>query len=52
VAQVIRSHEGVDAPTAHARVIAMLETVGIRDAADRAQAYPHEFSGRPCGSGS
>jgi len=45
VAQVIRSHEGVDAPTAHARVIAMLETVGIRDAADRAQAYPHEFSG-------
>ena len=45
VAQVIRSHEGVDARTAHARVIAMLETVGIRDAADRAQAYPHEFSG-------
>src|SRR5882757_6895087 len=45
VAQVIRSHAGVDAPTAHARVIAMLETVGIRDAADRAQAYPHEFSG-------
>ena len=45
VAQVIRSHEGVDARTAHARVIAMLETVGIRDASDRAQAYPHEFSG-------
>jgi ABC-type dipeptide/oligopeptide/nickel transport system, ATPase component len=45
VAQVVRSHEGVDARTAHARVIAMLETVGIRDAADRAQAYPHEFSG-------
>jgi oligopeptide/dipeptide ABC transporter ATP-binding protein len=45
VAQVIRSHEAVDERTASARAVAMLETVGIRDAARRARAYPHEFSG-------
>ena len=45
VAQVIRSHEDADERAAMTRAIAMLETVGIRDAARRAAAYPHEFSG-------
>jgi peptide/nickel transport system ATP-binding protein len=42
VAQVIRSHEGVDARTAHVRVIAMLETVGHPRAA--VGRFPAEFS--------
>jgi oligopeptide/dipeptide ABC transporter ATP-binding protein len=45
VAQVIRSHEEVDERTATTRAAAMLETVGIRDSARRARAFPHEFSG-------
>src|SRR5579872_4894370 len=45
IAQVIRSHEGLGARAARTRAIEMMERVGIRDAARRAAAYPHEFSG-------
>ena len=46
IAQVVRSHERVDARAAHAGAPSRCwRRVGIRDAADRAQAYPHEFSG-------
>lgn len=38
-------HEKVDKKTARARAISALEEVGIRDAAQRIDAYPHEFSG-------
>lgn len=45
IAQVIRSHEKVDRRAAHARAVALMSTVGIRDAERRARSYPHEFSG-------
>ncbi|MFN8622654.1 MAG: ABC transporter ATP-binding protein [Chloroflexota bacterium] len=45
IAQVIRSHEKVDGKTAHQRAVAIMERVGIRDAASRASSYPHQFSG-------
>jgi oligopeptide/dipeptide ABC transporter ATP-binding protein len=45
IAQVISSHEGLGARAARTRALEMMERVGIRDAARRAAAYPHEFSG-------
>lgn len=45
IAQVISSHEGLGARAARLRALEMMERVGIRDAARRAAAYPHEFSG-------
>jgi oligopeptide transport system ATP-binding protein len=38
-------HEKISKPDAFARGLAMLEAVGINDAAARLHAYPHEFSG-------
>ncbi len=38
-------HEKISRPAALARGLTMLEAVGINDAAQRLQAYPHEFSG-------
>lgn len=38
-------HEKIDKKAARARAISALEEVGIRDAAQRIDAYPHEFSG-------
>jgi oligopeptide/dipeptide ABC transporter ATP-binding protein len=38
-------HEGLGKAEAFARALAMLESVGIADAAKRIHAYPHEFSG-------
>ncbi len=38
-------HEGLSRSDAQARALAMLESVGIADAARRIHAYPHEFSG-------
>jgi ABC-type glutathione transport system ATPase component len=38
-------HEGMSRGDAQARALAMLESVGITDAAKRIHAYPHEFSG-------
>ena len=45
VAEVARRHKRLSRRAAWARAIALLEQVGIRDAAARARAYPHEFSG-------
>jgi peptide/nickel transport system ATP-binding protein len=45
IAQVIQSHAGLSLRAARMRAIEMMERVGIRDAARRATAYPHEFSG-------
>jgi oligopeptide/dipeptide ABC transporter ATP-binding protein len=45
IAQVIASHEGLGARAARTRALEMMARVGIRDAARRAAAYPHEFSG-------
>jgi oligopeptide/dipeptide ABC transporter ATP-binding protein len=45
VAQVVRAHEQVDRAAARRRAIEMMERVGIRDAARRSRAYPHQFSG-------
>ena len=42
---VIRTHLGLSRRQARKRAIKLLERVGIPDAAGRADAYPHEFSG-------
>jgi oligopeptide transport system ATP-binding protein len=41
----LRLHEDAGKADAHARAVDALEQVGIRDAAKRMQAYPHQFSG-------
>jgi len=38
-------HEGLSRDAAQSRALAMLESVGIADAAKRIHSYPHEFSG-------
>ena len=45
IAEQIRAHENVSKKEAEQRVVDLLESVGIPGAADRARAYPHEFSG-------
>ena len=45
IAQVVRSHEKLDRGESRRRAVEMMERVGIRDAARRSRAYPHEFSG-------
>jgi oligopeptide/dipeptide ABC transporter ATP-binding protein len=45
IAQVIQAHARVGHRAARAQAVEMMERVGIRDAARRAAAYPHEFSG-------
>jgi len=45
IAEVLRIHRGMGAREAHAAAVAMLERVGIADAARQAGAYPHEMSG-------
>jgi peptide/nickel transport system ATP-binding protein len=45
IAEVVRSHEGVDGATARARALEMLERVQIPQARRRLDAYPHELSG-------
>jgi oligopeptide transport system ATP-binding protein len=43
--EVMREHKGLDEAEARRRGIAMLELVGIPEAASRFDMYPHEFSG-------
>ncbi len=43
--ETISRHSGARGAGAEARVVEWLERVGIRDAAERLRAYPHEFSG-------
>jgi peptide/nickel transport system ATP-binding protein len=45
VAEPLRLHRGVSAAEARKRAIALLDRVGIADAARRIDAYPHQFSG-------
>ena len=45
IAQVIRDHERTDSSTARTRAIELMRRVGIRDADNRARAFPHQFSG-------
>ncbi len=45
IAQVVQAHARLGLRAARTRAIEMMERVGIRDAARRAAAYPHEFSG-------
>src|SRR5580765_908248 len=45
IAQVMRSHEAIGAEAARRQAVALMERVGIREAARRARDYPHQFSG-------
>lgn len=45
IAEAVTAHRPVGRKAARARAIELMETVGIRDAAQRAAAYPHELSG-------
>jgi peptide/nickel transport system ATP-binding protein len=45
VAEPLRLHRGMSAADARKKAIALLDRVGIPDAARRIDAYPHQFSG-------
>ena len=45
VAEPLRLHRGMDATVARKEAIALLDRVGIPNAAQRIDAYPHQFSG-------
>jgi len=45
VGEVMRVHRGIDAKERRARVIELLEKVGIREPEKRLSAYPHQLSG-------
>lgn len=45
IAEAINAHQPVGRAQTRKRVIDLMEQVGIRDAADRVDAYPHEMSG-------
>jgi peptide/nickel transport system ATP-binding protein len=45
IVEQIRAHEKVSKQAAKARAVDLLRRVGIPRAAERAQSYPHEFSG-------
>jgi peptide/nickel transport system ATP-binding protein len=45
VAEPLRLHRGMNAADARREAIALLDRVGIPDAARRIDAYPHQFSG-------
>ncbi len=45
IVEQIQAHRDVSDDDAHAQAIELLDAVGIPGAADRADSYPHEFSG-------
>jgi oligopeptide transport system ATP-binding protein len=45
LSEVLIAHQGMDRAEARRRAVAMLERVGIPEAAARIDRYPHEFSG-------
>ncbi len=45
IVRILIAHDVCDAASANARVIAMLEAVGLPDAERQASAYPHQLSG-------
>ncbi len=48
IADVLRAHRPLSVTEARARAVELLEAVRIRDAARRADAFPHELSGGMC----
>jgi microcin C transport system ATP-binding protein len=45
IGEVLTLHKGMSGPARRARVLELLDMVGIRDAAERLGAFPHELSG-------
>ncbi len=45
ISESLKLHKGLDGPASRARVLELLELVGIRNAQSRLKAYPHELSG-------
>jgi microcin C transport system ATP-binding protein len=45
VGEILKLHRGLDEKASRARVLELLNEVGIRDAEQRLGAYPHELSG-------
>jgi oligopeptide/dipeptide ABC transporter ATP-binding protein len=45
IGEMLVVHEGLDAAAAERRAVALLDRVGIAEAAERARAYPHQLSG-------
>jgi len=45
IAESLRLHKGLAGEKARSRILQLLDQVGIRDAAQRLGAYPHELSG-------
>ncbi len=45
IAEVLRLHQGMSRDSAHARVLELLELVGLPQMKERLKAYPHELSG-------
>ncbi len=45
IAEQIRAHEQISKQAAHARAVELLTAVGIPNAAQRVNDYPHQFSG-------
>ncbi|MBD8066176.1 ABC transporter ATP-binding protein [Devosia sp. PTR5] len=48
IGEVLRQHLGLTGRAAQKRMVELLELVGIRDAADKLKAYPHQMSGGQC----
>ena len=45
IGEILALHSGLRGEAARARIVELLEEVGIRDAATRLDAYPHQLSG-------
>ena len=45
IAEAVTSHNPIGRQAAFAKAVELMDSVGIRDAAQRAHAYPHELSG-------
>ncbi|HEY5797907.1 MAG TPA: ABC transporter ATP-binding protein [Bosea sp. (in: a-proteobacteria)] len=45
IGEILELHKGLRGDAARARTLELLELVGIRDAASRLEAYPHQLSG-------
>ncbi len=45
IGEILSIHQGLSGQAARKRIIALLEEVGIRDAAKRLGSYPHQLSG-------
>ena len=45
IAEILELHRGITGPAARARIIELLDQVGIPDPASRLASYPHQLSG-------